>query len=70
MRASGARWTDEVPLDQGRLNSSLTSPSSRIFVSDARTPSGKPALKGAILWRGSEDAISSTTPVVQAGTES
>ena len=31
MRASGARSTDEVPSDHGRLNSSLTSPSSRIF---------------------------------------
>jgi hypothetical protein len=31
MRASGARSTDEVPSDQGRLNSSLTFPSSRIF---------------------------------------
>ena len=40
------------------------------MVSDARAPSGEPALKGAVLWRGSEDAISSTTPVVQAGAES
>jgi hypothetical protein len=39
-------------------------------VSDARPPSGESALKGAVLWRGSEDAISSTTPVVQAGAES
>ena len=31
MRASGARSTEEVPSDHGRLNSSLTSPSSRIF---------------------------------------
>ena len=42
----------------------------RYFVSDARPPSGESALKGAVLWRGSEDAISSTTPVVQAGAES
>jgi hypothetical protein len=40
------------------------------WVSDARPPSGESALKGAVLWRGSEDAISSTTPVVQAGAES
>jgi hypothetical protein len=31
MRASGARSTDDVPSDQGRLNSNLTFPSSRIF---------------------------------------
>jgi hypothetical protein len=31
MSASGARSMDEVPSDQGRLNSSRTFPSSRIF---------------------------------------
>jgi hypothetical protein len=31
MRASGARLIDDVPSDQGRLNSTLTPPSSRIF---------------------------------------
>lgn len=40
------------------------------YVSDARTPSGEPELKGAVLLRGSEDAISSTTPAVQTRAES
>ena len=31
IRARGARSSDEVPSDQGRLNSNLTFPSSRIF---------------------------------------